>query len=113
MFIPDVDIQDTPTAYVFKADLPGMKEKDVEVSLTGNRLTLSGKREEEKREEKASYYACERSYGAFTRSFTLPAGVDSQHVLADLKDGVLKVTVPKRADVQPKKIPVNGDKTKS
>ena len=111
MFIPDVDVKEMPTAYVFKADVPGMKEKDVEVSFTGNRLTLSGKREEERREEKETYFATERTYGEFTRTFTLPAGTDVEHVLADLKDGVLTVTVPKVPEVQPKKIPVgNGDK---
>lgn len=106
IFVPDVDVKETPSAFVFKADVPGMKEKDIEVSLTGNRLTLSGKREEEKREEKETYFATERTYGSFTRSFTLPAGTDPEHVAADLKDGVLTVTVPKTADVQPRKIPV-------
>jgi len=113
VFVPDVDVQETPVAYVFKADLPGMKEKDVEVSMTGNRLTLSGKREEEKREDKASYHTWERSYGSFTRTFTLPAGTDGERVVADLKDGVLTVTVPKKPDVQPKKIAVNGGEAKA
>src|SRR5829696_4086430 len=85
-FVPDVDIKETPSAYLFKADLPGIKEKEVEVSLTGNRLTLSGKREEEKREEKANYYACERFSGSFTRSFTLSAGTDPERASAELKD---------------------------
>ena len=70
MFVPDVDIKETPAAYTFKADLPGLKDKDVEVSVTGNRITLSGKREEEKREDNATYFAIERSCGSFTRSFT-------------------------------------------
>ena len=113
IFMPDVDVQETPHAYVFKADLPGMKEKDVEVSVTGNRLTLSGKREEEKREEKASYHTWERAYGSFARSFTLPSGTDSEHVLADLKDGVLTVTVPKKPEVQPKKVAVNSGEGKA
>jgi HSP20 family protein len=97
---------------VFKADLPGMKEKDVEVSFTGNRLTLSGKREEEKREEKDNYFACERSSGSFSRSFTLPMGTDSHKATADLKEGVLTITVPKKAEVKPQKIPVNGGEAK-
>jgi HSP20 family protein len=108
MFVPDVDVKETPTAYVFKADVPGMKEKDVEVSFTGNRLTLSGKREEERHEEKATYFATERSYGAFTRTFTLPVGTDTEHAAAEMKDGVLTITVPKMPEVQPKKIPVGA-----
>jgi HSP20 family protein len=113
IFVPDMDIKDTPSAYVFKADLPGIKEKDVELSITGNRLTLSGKREEEKREEKANYYTCERFYGSFTRSFTLPAGTDLEHASAELKDGVLTICVPKKPEVQPKPIPVNGGEAKA
>ena len=108
MFIPDVDVKETPLAYVFKADVPGMKEKDVEVSFTGNRLTLSGKREEERHEEKDTFFASERSYGAFTRTFTLPAGTVTEHASAEITDGVLTVTVPKMPEVQPKKIPVGA-----
>jgi HSP20 family protein len=78
------------------------------VSLTGNRLTLTGKREEEKREEKDNYFSCERSYGSFSRTFTLPAGTDPDKASAELKDGVLTVTLPKKPEVQPKNIPVNG-----
>jgi HSP20 family protein len=105
-FMPDFDVKETPQAYVFKADLPGMKEKDVEVSLVGSRITITGKREEEKREEKDTYFMCERSYGAFTRSFTLPEGTDGEHVAAELKDGVLAVTLPKKPEVQAKKIAI-------
>lgn len=107
-FMPDVDVKETPEAYVFKADLPGMKEKDVEVQLTGNRLSIRGKREEEKREEKDTYFAVERSWGSFTRTFTLPAGTNADAASADLKDGVLTVSVPKKPEVQPKSIPVGA-----
>lgn len=108
MFMPDVDVKETPNAFVFKADVPGMKEKDVDISLTGNRLTLSGKREEERREEKETYFATERTYGSFTRTFTLPGGTDPEHTTAELRDGVLTVSVPKVPEVQPKKIPVGA-----
>jgi HSP20 family protein len=107
-FMPDVDIKETSDAYVFKADLPGIKEKDVEVSFTGNRMTLSGKREEERREERTNYYAFERSYGSFNRSFTLPGGTNAELAKADLKDGVLTVTVPKKPEAQARKIPVGS-----
>ncbi|WP_441292970.1 Hsp20/alpha crystallin family protein [Sorangium sp. KYC3313] len=108
LFTPDFDVKESGNAYVFKADLPGMQEKDVDVSFTGNRLTVSGKREEERREEKERYYSFERSYGTFSRSFTLPAGVDVERATAALKHGVLTVTVPETPETQPWKIPVQG-----
>jgi len=108
IFMPNVDVKETADAYVFKADVPGIKEKDVEVALVGNRLTVSGKREEERREEKETYYATERSYGSFTRTFTMPDGTDPEHARADLKEGVLTITVPKKPEVQPKKIAIGA-----
>jgi len=107
-FTPTFDVKETKDAYVFKADLPGCKEEDVDISLTGNRLMISGKREEEKREEGERFYAYERSYGTFSRAFTLPEGVDAEHVRAELKDGVLNVVVPKVPEVQPKRIPLKS-----
>jgi HSP20 family protein len=107
-FLPDIDVKETAQEYVFKADLPGIKEKDVEVALQGNRLTFTGKREEERKEEGETYFTTERSYGAFTRTFTLPAGVDGERVRADLKEGVLTVIVPKKPEVQAKKIAIGA-----
>ena len=89
---------------MFTADLPGVKEKDLDLSLTGNRLTVSGKREEEKKEEDERWFTYERSYGAFSRSFTLPDGVDTEHVGAELKEGVLRVSIPKKPELKPRKI---------
>jgi HSP20 family protein len=74
-FVPDFEVKETKEGFVFKADVPGIKEKDLEITMTGNRLTISGKREAEMEERSDTYYACERSYGSFTRAFTLaPAG---------------------------------------
>lgn len=109
-FVPSFDVKESKDSYVFKADVPGIKEDDLDISLTGNRLTVSGKREEEKREESERTYAYERSHGSFSRSFTLPEGVDPEHVQADLKDGVLTLLIPKRPEVQPKRITVGGGK---
>lgn len=110
MFVPDIEIRETKDALVLKADLPGVKEQDVEVDLTGNRLTISGKREEEQeRREGERYYAYERSFGSFQRSVTLPEGVDTENVSADLKNGVLEVTIPKRPEVKPRRISVKGE----
>ena len=75
-----------------------------QVSLNGNLLTVSGKREEEHREEGEQYYALERSSGSFTRSFSLPDGIDGDNISADLKGGVLTIQIPKRPEAQPKKI---------
>jgi HSP20 family protein len=105
-FAPTFDVKETKDAYIFRADLPGVKEEDLEIQLTGNRLTISGRREEEKREQGETYYATERSYGSFSRTFTLPEGADGEHVTADLKSGVLQLAVPKKPEVQPKKISI-------
>jgi HSP20 family protein len=103
-FVPPVDVRETPDAFAFKVDLPGVKEEDVELSLTGNRLTISGQRTEEKRDERDRYHSYECSYGSFSRSFALPEGTDIDNVRADMKNGVLQITVPKRPEVQPRRI---------
>jgi HSP20 family protein len=105
-FAPSFDVKETKDAYVFRADLPGVKQEDLEISLTGNRLSISGHREQEKREQNETYYATERSYGSFSRSFTLPDGTDGERVSADLRNGVLVLSVPKKPEVQPKKIAI-------
>lgn len=112
-FLPSFDVKETKDAFVFKADVPGIKESDLDVTLTGNRLTVSGKRETEKQEQTDTYYTYERSYGDFTRSFTLPEGVDSNSVHADLNQGVLTVSIRKTPEAQPKKIAVQSAAKKS
>ena len=105
-FTAAFDVKETKDAYLFKADLPGVKDKDLEVTMTGNRLNVSGKREDEKEEKTDRYYTYERNYGSFTRSFTLPDGADVDKLRASLDQGVLTITIPKRPEVQPKKIAV-------
>jgi HSP20 family protein len=105
-FVPAFEVKETKDSYIFKADLPGVKESDLDITLTGDRLTVSGKRETEKEDESDRYYTYERSYGSFTRSFTLPEGVDGEHCSAELKDGVLNLRLPKVPEVQPKRITV-------
>lgn len=113
-FSPAFEVKETKESFVFKADVPGMKEQDVEVNLTGNRLTISGKREAEKEDKSETYYAYERTYGSFTRAFTLPEQTDAAHVKAELKNGELTVVVPKTPAAVPKRIPVaSGDKPKA
>jgi HSP20 family protein len=105
-FIPTFEVKEIKDGYLFKADVPGVKENDLEVTVTGNRLTIAGKREAEKEDQTDTYYAYERNYGDFTRTFTLPEGVDMNTVNADLKDGVLTLSVKKLPELQPKKIPI-------
>ena len=102
------EVKETKEAFVFKADLPGLKAEDLDVKLTHNRLTISGKREAEKTDQGDTFYTFERSYGAFSRSFTLPEGADAELIDADLRDGVLTVTLPKRTGAQPKQINVRA-----
>lgn len=107
-FAPDFEVKETKESFVFRADLPGVAEKDLQVQLNSNRLSVSGKRESEKTEQHETYYASERSYGSFTRSFTLPEGIDADKAHAELKNGVLTIAVPKRVEAQPRKINVTS-----
>lgn len=111
-FAPSFEVKETKDGYLFKADVPGVKQQDIDVSYSGNRLTISGKREAEKQEKTDTYYAYERSYGSFTRAFTMPDGVDPNGIHADLRDGVLTVSVAKKAEAQPKKITVSTPESK-
>lgn len=107
-FTPDIDLKETSEALVVKVDLPGLREDDVDISVVGNRLTISGRREEEKRREEEQYYTYERQYGSFTRTFLLPDTYDQDSVNAEMKDGVLTVTVSKRPGAQARHIPVRS-----
>ncbi|HTO98605.1 MAG TPA: Hsp20/alpha crystallin family protein [Myxococcales bacterium] len=107
-FTPRFDVKETKEAFLVKADLPGVAEKDIEVTVSGARLTVSGKREEEKKEKGDVYYTWERSCGIFTRSFKLPEGVDLEHIEAELKGGVLTIVAPKKAGFQPRKVTVKS-----
>jgi HSP20 family protein len=113
-YSPAFEVKETPDAFMFKADVPGIKEQDIEVHLAGNRLTIGGKREAEKEDKGETFYAYERSYGTFTRTFTLPDQTDSANVKAELKNGELTVVVPKTPAAVAKRIPVgSGDKPKT
>lgn len=92
---PSIDVKETDKAIEVEAELPGVDEKDVQVTLEDNVLTIKGEKKAEKEESKKGYYMSERSYGSFLRSFELPTGVDSDKVNATFSKGVLKVTLPK------------------
>jgi HSP20 family protein len=112
MFAPDIEIKESKDAYVLAADLPGVGMDDLEISVVGNRLTVSGKREEEDRQEDDRFFAYERTYGSFSRAFVLPEGADVDHVKAELDSGVLRISVPKKAEMQPKRIEVGAKEAK-
>jgi HSP20 family protein len=113
-FTPDFEMKETREGLVIKADLPGIKEEDLELTLTGNRLTITGKRDVETEETTDTYYTCERSYGTFSRVFTLPEGIDTGHqIQAELQDGVLTLILPKKTELKPRRIVVKGTKIRS
>ena len=111
-FAPAFEVKETKGSYLFKADVPGVKREDIDVSFSGNRLTITGKRDAEKEEKSETVYTYERSYGSFSRSFTMPEGIDANAIHADLRDGVLTVDVPKKPEAQAKKIAVSTPQEK-
>ena len=107
-YTPALEAKETTDSYLFSLDLPGIEEKDLDISMKEGTLTISGKREHEKVSDEESYYACERCYGSFSRSFTLPNTADADSVSAELKNGVLTVSVGKKPEAQPKQITVKA-----
>lgn len=97
---PAVDVTEKDTAFEITAELPGLDEKDVDVSVANGILTLKGEKKEEKEEKQKDYYLSERRYGSFQRSFPLPDGVDSDKIEAVFKKGLLSVTLPKTPEAQ-------------
>jgi HSP20 family protein len=96
--IPDVDVHENDKEIVFEADLPGIDEKNVAITLRDGILSLKGEKKSERDEKKGTYHLTERSYGSFERSFQLPDTIDEEHIKADFAKGVLRVVVPKRPD---------------
>jgi HSP20 family protein len=107
-WMPAVDIFETKDAeFVVKAELPDMKREDISVTFENGVLTLTGERKAEFDENAGTYHRSERSYGRFSRSFTLPATVDGNRIHAAYKDGVLTIRVPQREEAKPRQIAVN------
>jgi HSP20 family protein len=105
---PAVDMVDEKDEIVVKADLPGLDQKDIEVTVQDGTLMIRGERKEEKEEKKEGYYYAERSYGAFVRSLALPKGVDAEKVKATFSKGVLEVRLPKAKEAKGKTIEVKA-----
>lgn len=106
LWIPSVDVKETEKDLTFIAELPGMEEKDVQVELSGDSLTIRGERAFDKEEKKEDYLRIERSYGSFQRTFPINAPVKEEQIAARFKDGILTVTVPKAEGTAKKRIPV-------
>ncbi len=104
---PTVDVAETDENIIVTAELPGVKQNDVEISVVNDVLTLKGEKREEKEIKKENYHRIERSYGSFQRSITLPTGVHADKAKATYKDGVLTVTIPKVEEAKPKSIKIN------
>lgn len=103
-----MDFADTQDGIELTAELPGLQENDVQVTLSDNVLTVSGEKQAEKEEKDKNYHFIERSYGAFSRSVELPADIQADKISATISNGVLKVTVPRAAKAEPKKIEVKA-----
>ena len=104
---PSFDVTKNKDSYLFKADVPGIKKEDLEITTTGNRIQISGKRDTETEKKTDTIYTYERQCGSFVRSFTIPDGADLDHAKSDLKDGVLTLVIPKLASSQTKKVPIS------
>jgi HSP20 family protein len=109
-FAPRVDTAETDTAYEVTAELPGVDEKDIKISLADNVLSISGEKKSEREQKDKDYVMTERSYGSFKRAFTLPDNVDVEKIAAKFDKGVLKVTLPKTAPspAKQRQIPIKG-----
>ena len=103
---PPVDIYETESEVVLKAELPEVDQKDIEIKIDENVLILKGERKFEKETKEENYHRMERFYGNFSRSFTLPSAIDQEKIKAQYKDGLLKITMPKKAETKQKKITV-------
>lgn len=103
-WMPTTDVFETKDAIVVKAELPGMLEKDIDIELENNVLTISGERKFEEKTEEKGYQRFERKYGKFVRTFTLPPNVMAEKIDANYANGVLEVTIPKKEEAKPKKI---------
>ena len=106
---PAVDIYETESEIIVQAEVPGMVRKDIELSLENNVLTLKGERRFEKEGKDENYHRIERSYGSFSRAFSIPAMVDEKMIKADYKEGVLAIILPKKEKARAKQINITSE----
>ncbi len=106
--VPAVDVKETDSQYLMEVELPGLTEKDVEVKLDNNLLTISSRKDEKKEEKKNGYLIRERRASSFARSFVLPEGIEREKISAEFKNGVLSLSFPKSPAAKPKTIEVKA-----
>jgi len=106
---PKLDFSETKDAYVVKAEVPGVEQKDINVSIQDQMLTIKGEKHKEKEEKDEKHHRVERSWGAFTRTLALPTGVDTEKIAATFKDGLLTVKLPKAPGAKGTTIPVKAE----
>lgn len=104
---PSIDVAETDDKITVTAELPGIDQKEVDIAIADDVLTLKGEKKEEKEVKEKNYHRIERSYGSFQRSVRLPAGVKADEAKAAYKDGILTITVPKIEEVKPKQIKID------
>ncbi|MAG14654.1 MAG: molecular chaperone Hsp20 [Dehalococcoidales bacterium] len=107
---PAVEVFEKEGKFVVKAELPGIKEEDMDISVVDNTLTIKGEKKTESEVKEEDYYCCECSYGSFSRSIALPSNVDAKKIAASYEDGVLGISLPKASEVKPKKISISAKK---
>ena len=107
-WLPPVDIMEKEGDLILRVEIPGISEKDIDLKLEGNILTLKGEKKLEDKKDKGNYHRLESNYGSFTRSFTLPESANREAIKADFKNGILTIKVPQRPEVKPREIPVTG-----
>ena len=105
-WMPTVDVSETENGFEIRAELPGVSEKDVNVSVTDNLLTIKGEKHQEEETDGKNYHRVERRYGSFQRSFTLPRHIETDAIKAEFKDGVLTLGIPKAEAAKPTEIPI-------
>ncbi len=104
-----LDLSETKDSIIVKAEIPGMEAKDIDISLSGDTLTIKGEKKQEKEEKGESFHRVEAYYGAFSRSIRLPAPVKPEDIKASYKKGVLKITLPKKEEAKPKQITIKAE----
>jgi HSP20 family protein len=112
-FAPAVDVYEDEHSVTLKIEVPGIDEKDIDVRVENNLLSVHGERKFEKEEKEENFRRVERQYGSFTRSFTLPSTVDTDSIQANYDKGILKIQLAKKAEAKPKQIKVNIGSQKS
>ncbi|MBW1918229.1 MAG: Hsp20/alpha crystallin family protein [Deltaproteobacteria bacterium] len=106
---PSVDVSESADKVTVKAEIPGMEPKDIDISLSGDLLTIKGEKKSEREEKEENYHLIERSYGSFSRTLRLPVGVEADKIEASYKQGVLTITCPKKEEVKAKPIQIKAE----